>query len=267
MPVVRRERGVPALNRRVALGIVALAATVAAASWVPSAAAGTVVCRGVLGPVTVEDVVVPARGSCVLEGTQVSGDVVIRHGGSLRASIDSAVQGDILGRKDATVSISRIVVGGRVECSDCLRVNIFETEIGGDVRLEGTVEAIFVNASTIHGDLEIVGGTAGAEVTRGAVLDGDLVFGANAGSLTLVRGTVGGDAVVVNNVAPLGFTFTENTFGAGLLLARNTGPSSLQLNTVAETLACFENDPAPTGSGNVAAAFAGQCVALQPTAI
>jgi hypothetical protein len=255
------------LSTRAALGIVVLATTVAAAFWTPSAAAGTTACRGVLGPVAVDDVVVPARGSCVLEGTQVSGDVVIRHDGSLRAGIDSAVQGDILGRKHATVSISRIVVGGRVECSECLRVNIFETEIGGDVRLEGTVEAIFVNASTIHGDLEIVGGTAGAEVTRGAGVEGDLVFGANAGSLTIVRGTVGGDAVVVDNVAPLGFTFTENTFGAGLLLARNTGPSSLQSNTVAQTLACFENDPAPTGSGNVAAAFAGQCVALQPTAI
>jgi hypothetical protein len=250
-----------------AIGIVALATTLAVAFWAPSASAGTTVCRGVLGPVTVHDVVVPARASCVLEGTQVSGDVVIRTGGSLRAGINTAVGGDVVGRRQATLSLSRIGVGGRVECSDCLRVSMFETEFGGDVRLEGTVEAISVNSSILHGDLVIVGGTADAELVRGAGVEGDLVFGANAGSLTIVRGTVGGEAVVVDNVAALGFTFTENAFGGSLLLARNTGPSSLQSNTVAETLACFENDPAPTGSGNVAAAFAGQCVALQPTAI
>jgi hypothetical protein len=230
--------------------------------WAPAADARTTVCIGVLGPVAVDQVTVPGRASCLLDATQVSGNVVVEPGGALRATVNGVIGGDIIGKKNATVSISRIGVGGDLECTGCHRVNIFESGVGGDVLLGGTVETVSVNSSFLSGDLDIVGGSASVEVTRGGTIAGDFLFAGNRGPLSMVRLSVEGDAAIVDNVSPLGFTLAENLFDGGLVFSRNTGPSTLNLNSIAETLACFANDPAPVGSGNVAAQVEGQCVGL-----
>jgi hypothetical protein len=249
------------LKRGGVLGFAAALTALVVAVGAPAADASTKVCRGVLGPVAVENVVVPAHASCLLDATQVSGSVTVLPGGSLRATIGGVIAGDIVGTRDSTVSISRIGVGGDVECSGCRRVNIFESEVAGSVHLRNTVELISVAASTIVGDLEVVAGAASVSINRGGV-SGELVIAQNTGSLVVVRQFIGGDATIVDNVSPLGFTLTENQFGASLTFSRNLGPSALSLNTIATTLACFGNEPPPTGSGNVAAAVEGQCVGL-----
>ena len=249
------------MTPREVFGGAALAAIAAALLWAPTAGASTTPCSGVLGPVLVDNVVVPGGASCQLEGTQVSGNVVVEARGAVRAEINTAIRGDVVGRRNAILSISRTAIGGNVGCSGCRRVNIFETEVGGSVRLQSAAEAVFVTASPIVGDLEIVAGAAGGEITRGVVF-GNLLFSRNRGPLMMVRQFVGGDMRIVENVSPVGFTLLENLIGKSLAFNRNTGPSAINANSIGETLACFENDPAPTGSGNVAAELTGQCEAL-----
>lgn len=244
------------------LGVVATAIMFGLSAGVSAGSASTKACIGTLGSVTVENVVVPGRASCVLDATQVTGDVVVEPGGSLRATMDTVIGGDITGKKNAIVSISRITVGGDVECTGCRRVNIFESGVSGGGTITGTAEFVSVSSSSVFGDLTIVGGGGDVAVTRGSVVGGDLLVAANHGALLFFRTEVGGGAVVVDNVSSAGFIVSENIVGGGLEFSRNLGPSELNMNQVAETLACADNVPAPVGSGNVAAAATGQCVGL-----
>jgi hypothetical protein len=243
------------------LGFATVVTALVVALWAPAAGASTKACVGVLGPVVVDNVVVPGHASCLLDATQVSGNVIVMPGGSLRATINGVIGGDIVGMRNSTVSISRIDLGGDLECIGCRRVNIFESEVAGSVHLLGTVELVSVAASTIVGDLDVVAGAANVSINRGGVF-GALVVSKTTGPLVVVRQFIGRDAMIVDNVSPLGLTLTENLFGESLTFSRNLGPSTLSLNTIAETLACFDNEPPPTGSGNVAAAVSGQCVGL-----
>ena len=79
----------------------------------------------------------------------------------------------------------------------------------------------------------------------------------------MIREEVEGDARIVENMSPLGFNLQENIIGRDLLFSRKSGPSALNSNSIGETLGCFENNPSPTGSGNVAQELAtGQCEGL-----
>jgi hypothetical protein len=255
--------GALGMTPREVFGAAALAAMAAVLLWAPAASASTTACSGVLGPVLVDNVIVPGRASCQMEGTQVSGDVVIQPGGTLGAGINTAIAGDVVVSRNATFSISKATIGGDVGCSRCRWIGIFETDVGGSVDVQGAAQAVFVEISSIVGDLEIVDGAAGAgiTITRGGVF-GDLFLSRNRGPLRMVRQGVGGDLQIVENVSPLGFELSENSIGRGLLFSRNTGPSAINANTIGETLACFENDPPPAGSGNVAAELTGQCAGL-----
>ena len=251
------------MTLRALFGSVALVATVAVLFWSPIASPSTTTCRGVLGPVAVANVVVPGRASCRMDGTQVSGDVVVETGGVLRAGIDTAIAGDVVVSRHATFSISKAAIGGDVGCRRCDWLGIFETDVGGSVHASGAGEAVFVEISSVGGDLEIVGDAAGAPITitRGSVF-GDLFLSRNGGSLEMTREEVGGDARILENVSPVGFNLQENIIGRDLLFSRNSGPSALNSNSIGETLGCFENNPSPTGSGNVAQELTGQCEGL-----
>jgi hypothetical protein len=255
--------GALGMTQREVFGGAALAAMAAVLVWAPTASANTTACSGVLGPVLVDNVVVPGRASCQMEGTQVSGDVAIQPGGTLGAGINTGIAGDVVVNRNATFSISKATIGGDVTCSRCRWIGIFETDVGGSVHIQGAAQAVFVEISSIVGDLEIIDGAAGAgiTITRGGVF-GDLFLSRNRGPLRMVRQEVGGDLRIVENVSSVGFELSENSISRGLLFSRNTGPSAINANTIGETLACFENDPEPTGSGNVAAELAGQCAGL-----
>jgi hypothetical protein len=246
----------------VVLGVVATAIMVSLSTGVSAGSASTKACIGTLGSITVENVVVPGQASCVLDATQVTGNVVVEPGGSLRATMGTVIGGNITGKKGSTVSISRIDVGGRIGCTGCRRVNIFESGVHGDATITGTAEFVSVSSSSVSGDLTIMGGGGDVAVTRGSVVGGDLLIAGNHGALLFFRTEVGGDAVVVDNASSAGFIVSENIVGGGLEFSRNLGPSELNMNQVAETLACTGNVPAPVGSGNVAGAATGQCVGL-----
>jgi hypothetical protein len=198
-----------------------------------------------------------------LDGTQVSGNVVIEPGGFLGAAINTAIAGDVVARRDSTFSISKATIGRDVSCSRCRWIGIFETEVGGSVHVQGAAQAVFVEISFIAGDLEIVEGATAAQITitRGAVF-GDLFVSRNRGPLVMVRNEVGGDTRIVENASPLGFTLQQNIVGGSLLFNGNTGSSAIDANSVGQTLSCVANDPPPVGSGNVAAELAGQCAGL-----
>src|SRR6266480_219082 len=247
------SKGASGMTPRALFGSVALLATVAVLFWAPVASASTTPCSGVLGPVAVANVVVPGHASCQMNGTQVSGDVVVETGGVLRVAINTAIAGDVIVNKHATFSISKAAIAGDVGCRRCDWLGIFETDVGGTVRAIAAGEAVFVEISSVVGNLEIVGGAAGAPITitRGSVF-GDLFLSRNGGSLEMTREEVGGDARIVDNVSPVGFSLQENIIGRDLLFSRNSGPSALNSNSIGESLGCFENSPSPTGSGNVA---------------
>ena len=251
------------MTARALFGAVALLATVAVLIWAPIASPSTTPCRGVLGPVAVANVVVPGHASCQMNGTQVAGHVTVETGGVLRAGINTAIAGDVVVSRHATFSISKASIAGDVACRRCGWLGIFETDVGGSVHSIGAGEAVFVEISSVVGDLEVVGGAAGAPITitRGSVF-GDLFLSHNGGSLEMTRQEVEGDARIVDNVSPIGFSLQENIIRRDLLFSRNSGPSALNSNNIGQSLDCFENDPSPTGSGNVANELTGQCEGL-----
>ena len=118
----------------------------------------------------------------------------------------------------------------------------------GSVHASGAGEAVFVEISSVGGDLEIVGDAAGAPITitRGSVF-GDLFLSRNGGSLEMTREEVGGDARVLENVSPVGFNLQENIIGRDLLFSRNSGPSALNSNSIGETLGLLREQSVANG--------------------
>jgi hypothetical protein len=92
--------------------------------------------------------------------------------------------------------------------------------------------------SRVDGDLQVT--KAASARISGLFINGDLQLSENTGALFASRAQVRGNVQVV----------------------KNRGGVELLNNTIAQTLQCVENTPAPTGSGNVAGDKEDQCRAL-----
>ena len=113
-----------------------------------------------------------------------------------------------------------------------------EVRVDGNIQAEGA-RAAYVNAgSFVGGNIQIVQG----------------------GSATIKRTRVNGDIQLFENSRKL--VARRNRVGGNMQVFQNTGGVRLLNNRIAENLQCKENNPPPTGGGNIAGDKEDQCAGL-----
>lgn len=187
-------------------------------------------CSGELGAVALDNVVVPARASCLLLGTDVAGNVLVKPGGALR--------------------VEGIQVGGNVQAEGALSVRIHDSYVKGNVQLKATrVRGSGVCNSRIDGNVQL-------EANRVP-----LKIGCEEGN------EIGGDLQISNSLIARGGEYAievaKNWVKGNLQFEKNSafqGDFKIAYNDVGGNLQCFENRPVPEARGNtVAGNTEGQC--------
>lgn len=201
-------------------------------------AASDTPCSGVLGPVTVENVVVPPNATCRLVGTQVLGNVKVgvnANFGSTNANIHGNVWSD---RAFFTDLYTGTKVGGDVQIKNSVGdTDICGTEIGGDLQLEGivgTLDAARVGV-TFH-----PAQTGCVAATSRVIVHGNFQAWDNLRGVDLEGSQVNGNVQYFDNAGCCHRIFLNQIRGG--LQCRNNGPM--------------------LGGGNVAAYKEGQCAAF-----
>lgn len=156
-------------------------------------------CRGTIGAIQVEQIIVPEGSKCVLKGTIVEENVEVK--------------------PRATLVAQGAIVGGNIQAAEAAAVTVkAQSRVEGNVQLKQG-GAVYVLRSRIDGDLQIEQNARAVEASY-------------------------------------------NTVRGNMQVFQNTGGVKLVQNRVAENLQCKENNPRPTGSGNVAGSKEDQCARL-----
>jgi hypothetical protein len=232
----------------------------------PAAHADDFQCVGVLGPIIVDNVIVPSGAECVLDGTQVLGNVKTQPGGNL-FMFGATVHGNVQVNAGSTAAASSSRIDGDYQCDGCFSQDLFLSPLGGNFQVTGADDHAFIVASGVAGDVEIVdsGSVEGLLAVEESIIGGNVKFEKNAGSMVIHENEIGGELQIFeNNIVPrfqIG-QFTENQVGGNMQIFKNQGPSEVSGNIVRENLQCKENMPPPVGGGNVAERKEDQCAAL-----
>ena len=140
-----------------------IAAALAAGLVAPALA--DVNCPPNLGAVTIDDNVI-VTGQCVMSGTRVKGNVLVRPSGAL------------------TVRDARIE--GNIQADGAVYVRVVRTDVGGDIQLEGVFrEASRIQRSTIGGNVQLDNNRVRLVAEYNGI-DGDLQAFSNTGGLVIL---------------------------------------------------------------------------------
>jgi hypothetical protein len=163
-------------------------------------------------------------------------------------------------------------LSGNVTC-DGLRIGAVSLDTvvvpaGASCVLEGTrlVGSIIVGANATLGATGVrVNGNVQAEGAASVLLGGASAVGGSVqlkqgGSATVGGVSIGGDLQIDAMNGPV--AASGNAIGGNLQAVGNRGGLSLAANRMIGALQCKENQPAPSGSGNVASIKEDQCRAL-----
>jgi hypothetical protein len=245
----------------------------------PSALATTYECTGPTGPIVVQNVVVPEGAECILEGTQVRGDVLAKPNAAfLLIGPGTSIRGDVRVRENAPTAAFEAEIRGSYRCERCLLHDLTAAKVGKHVTILGLQEGSFINDSTIGGNLTILDSEVAdfAFVVSETTVGGNVLFAGNDGPTAIEDNTIAGSLLVLGNdvAGSCGEPFCQggptlengrilgNSVGQSMLVAGNDGPTTITGNDVRLTLACLDNDPPPVGGGNTARHKVGQCRAL-----
>jgi hypothetical protein len=134
---------------------------------------GAVECRGTLGAITVEDVVVPANARCVLQGTTVTNNVSVGTGATLLAS-GVAVGGNVQADGAANVVLRdlngrRSTVGGDVSVQDGGRATIARTNVENNVQAQQNAGPLLIAENRVGGSMQVDQNTGGVRIVRNRI--------------------------------------------------------------------------------------------------
>jgi hypothetical protein len=153
-------------------GLLALALGFAALlALAPAAQAEERVCRGTIGAVTVDNLLVPQGATCTLNGTQVQGTVKVENGATLFAS-GIRVVGNVQSQGFKVIRVSGSTVGGSVQLENGLaggRGIVATTRVNGDVQYFSNAASMFARGNTILANLQAVGNTGGLEISNNRI--------------------------------------------------------------------------------------------------
>jgi hypothetical protein len=175
-------------------------------------------------PVVMGNLVVPRDGICFAIATQIRGNVLLEAGAHF-ISRDTTTRGNVQGQ-------------------GFVNVDIVDSRIGGNIRLERGrfvfIDDLFIGGNDVDGNVQIEG------ITDTVDLNGDNFI---AGNLKVVRNA--GSVDVSGNIVRKQVEIEENTGGV-----------TIANNVIGQQLRCETNAPAPVGGGNVAEKKKGQCAGL-----
>jgi hypothetical protein len=145
------------------------------------ARAGDFECRGTLGAVTiVGNLLVPDDSSCVLTGTFVQGNVVVKSRANLEASAVE-ITGGLQGESPARVVVRDSQLGNSISLRKAEDVNnqfaggqirITGTQVTGDVQLEENRVPITLDNNDIVGSIQANKNIGGLEITGNRIGNG-----------------------------------------------------------------------------------------------
>jgi hypothetical protein len=138
----------------------------------------------------------------------------------------------------ATCTLNGTIVEGTVKVEEGATLDAQEIRVIGNVQAEGA-DDVSVRDSRVGGSVQVKQGGSGE--TSGTQVTGDIQYDQQTGELSVSENVVGGSVQVV----------------------ANTGGIEISSNTIDGNLQCKENEPPPTGGGNLVHGNAeDQCAAL-----
>jgi hypothetical protein len=229
------------------LVLAALAAAVATLAATPVAQAGDTTCIGTLVG-THDNVVVPSGATCVLNGTQVRGNVKALP--NSRLQVNSAnIRGDLDGDQADYVQIVSSTIGGNVSLIGGGPATGVLPPGGFFCTVVGNLCEASVLGTTVMGNVHIEKVTGSVRV--GSVLIPAFGFPVPNGNVQVYDNNItAGDDLVV----------AFNTVRQNIQVYKNRGPGSKTVTqNTADTIQCFENMLPFVGGPNGTAKKQGQC--------
>ena len=129
------------------------------------ARADDTICRGTLGAISVDNLKVPDRAKCTLNGAHVKGNIIVGTGATLIAkavTVDGNLQAE--GAQSVTVT-SRSFVGGSVQIKQGGGASLSGLRINGDLQLESNRSRLTISGNRVGGNLQAVQNTGGLRLT------------------------------------------------------------------------------------------------------
>ena len=145
-------------------------------------------------------------GVATLNGTVVTGNIVVEDSGQLFLKKGVDVEGNVQGFGASWVSVSSAVIGGSVQIKNTPSIRVQNSTVEGDVQLEENVANLprtIIRANVIGGSLQL---TKNNFTNRRASIVANDVFG----NLQLVE-NVGGIIVVNDNFVESALQCSDNT--------------------------------------------------------
>jgi|GEM_PF-2333044 len=138
-----------------------------------------VVCDGLVGGDTYENLEVPEGATCMLQGATIRGNLVINSAAIVTAN-GIEVGGNIQAQEaDSIIVNGNSVVGGNIQLSQGVAVEIEETTIDGDLQLELNSGMVMTMRSVVGGNMQIVQNLGGVALNDNEIAENMQCVGNN----------------------------------------------------------------------------------------
>lgn len=281
----RRISWLPARRWRLLLSCVAMASLVAVGlAPAPSQAQATVCTSSLTGVSVSGDIEVPAGEACTLTNVAVPGNATVGAGADLFL-IESNVSGALIVTTSAFAQVTGSTISVQVSLVDAFGLLVENSTLSSGVAVNGGL--FFSTASNLSGSVTSSNGWTfieAGQVSTNVITVGDQasdlsdvsmsgqfqVDAATNGSV-VCRSSISGQLLVTNSggLVQIGGDQPVADCGSNLvngeirLEDNNAGDIVVANNLVFGNVNCFNNTPAPTGSGNMVNGSAtGQCAGL-----
>ena len=223
-------------------------------------------CDGTLPPGTYKNVYVPPGASCFMESSRVEGNLMVFEGAFLNVE-GTTITGNLKMKKESRANVINTFVQGNLEGNQISALNAGSVSvIGGNVVIKnssgGGASIELATIEVLNGDIRILN-------NNGSSIEVDFVFVHN-GSVDIRKNTVANmlvdetlvaqDIEIIDNQVASTYLVQQNTVGGNLEVLDNQSPTAtVSLNTVTQTLRCFDNTVVFVGGPNIAGNAEGQC--------
>jgi hypothetical protein len=174
-----------------------------------------------------------ALGAAFLGAPAASAEDTICRGAIGAVALDNLTVPD-----GATCTLTGTRLNGTIRVLTNATLSATGVRVNGNIQAEGARNVVVRGSSFVGGSVQIKQGQR-ATLDR-VTINGDLQLDANRGALSISR----------------------NVVGSNLQAVGNSGGLTISANRIRQTLECKENNPAPTGSGNIAGEKKEQCAGL-----
>jgi hypothetical protein len=151
-------------------------------------------CTGSLGAIRADNLRVPQNSVCILNGTRVSGNILVETNATLHAynvRVDNNIQADNAARVNVYSGTS---VGGSIQIFDSGAADIRGVNLEGDLQAFNNNGEVAINTNTIDGNLQCKGNspppTGGGNIVQGSMEDQCANFGGDPSPAPTITPTV-----------------------------------------------------------------------------